>query len=160
MIQTNCNGVLTFISKPLTIPFSDLFTVSVGCVAKSKREALTNSENLVTFVSSKSHEGVYVTYDVENTEWIRKPNGQTFNLFVLCKTRAEKPFFATHEFYPCDGAVMGLTPTEKAKNCFKGRAEALEFLNSQPWDELGFKSPDGRYQFSQRALSNVWLVEQ
>ena len=155
MIQTNCNGVITFTSRPLTQPFSELFTVSVGAVAK--RKPTTFEPNGTLFVSSKGHEGKFAMYEIDHQEWIRKPNGLITNLFCHCKTRSDKPFFATAEKMPWDGAVLGLFPTEECKKRFTDRKSVLEYLNSQPWDELGFLC-GGRYQFSLRSLQNIWLV--
>lgn len=161
------NGLIMFSTTPLTVKFSDLFEVSVGCVAKSKKDiSIAPDQEIMELVHSKTQvDGSLLRAGVTYTEWVRPPNGKFTNIFVNCKTRQEKPFFARLELCEFDGSVLGLFPKEackelfaSCKTLFASRQDVLNYLNNQDWQTLGFKSPEGRYQFSQRSLQNCLLT--
>ncbi len=149
LTQHHNNGLLMWSETPLTVKFSDLFEVKVGCVAKSKKLAYL-SDGVPTVTSGETY-----NYDLD-AEWIRPPNGTFAEVFCRVKTRRE-PFFYTYKGYEFDGSVLGLIPTEFCQETFRSKKNVVEFLNTQDYLTLGFTSPNGRYQFGQRSLSNVLL---
>lgn len=156
MIQTNSNGFLQFTEKPLTQRFSDLFEAKVGAVPKSKKDSLLDvgDELFVHSGTVKDHSLVY--YDLY-AKWIRPWNGDKAKIFVNCKTREKLPFFCLNTPTAWDGSVIALFPTELAKSRFSDRKDAVRYLNSLDWVELGCEDATGRKHFSVGVFERLML---
>lgn len=151
MIQTNSNGFIQFTEKHLTQRFSDLFATKVGAVPRSKEHAMRYREDsdYVEMVHSgtvKDHS--LVLYDITAVEWVRPYNGEKAQIFCNVKTREKHPFFCLDYPMAWDGSTIALFPTELAKSKFRSRKDAVSFLNSLDWCELGCEDAGGRKHFS------------
>lgn len=156
MIQTNSSGFLQFTEKPLTQRFSNLFSVKVGAVPKSKKDSLLDvgDELFVHSGTVKDHSLVY--YDLYS-EWIRPWTGDKAQIFVNCKTREKFPFFCRDTPFAWDGSVIALFPTGECLDRFGSYLEMVKFLNSLDWFELGCEDATGRKHFSVGVFERLML---
>ena len=168
------NGQLWFGNDGGSNIVGDYFDVKVGAVSGAD-PIFTSERGCTDFVCSKTRSSgetrkmIYNRYDKELephknellARGIKKFNeanwwswGRQYcdrdceRVYVNCKTRTPKPFFASDET-AYDGSVMALFPKQK---CDVGKM--ADKLNSIDWDELGFVC-DGRLQLTQRALENA-----
>ena len=85
-------------------------------------------------------------------EWGRSyPHKNGLRIYVNGKTRQKDPFFVSEEL-AFDGSVLALFPRTHTIDLEQAAVE----LNSADWNVMGFVC-GGRFQFSQRSLSNAFL---
>jgi adenine-specific DNA-methyltransferase len=179
-IFTLVNGQFMFLSGRYTVPLSDLFAVKVGAVSGADR-IFSHPRGNAEFVCSQTlatGKTRRMIFDIKHPhlnkfketllarrvrkfdemnwwQWGRRHHvAASLRIYVNARTRQIEPFFL-HDCPNYDGAILALFPHDP--NIDLARAVGL-FNQAVDWQELGFKC-DGRFLFSQRALSHCLLPE-
>lgn len=174
------SGQLLFLKASYTVPFSDVFFVKVGAVSGDD-EIFTNHEfgnrDFVCSTTVKDGKTRRMIFNLkhpsleafqsrllsrriksfdESNWWTWGRNhyqSSEKRLYVNCKTRHPRPFF----LHPCndyDGSVLAVFPKQQQTDL----RLLCNMLNDVNWKELGFMC-DGRFLFSQRALTQCFLPD-
>ncbi|QDF64756.1 Eco57I restriction-modification methylase domain-containing protein [Mycoplasma nasistruthionis] len=148
------NGKIFFGKK---IFFNEKIIVKVGGASGFNSKLEKGKTAFV--VSSTERDGQLKLIKYEPRTWIRPvpspPEEFTYQIFVNCKTRNEKPFYmlkiqTKNTFINYDASVLCLFV-----NCTKTEALSLvKKLNSINWEQKGIKQ-DGRFHFSQSVLQAI-----
>ena len=161
--RKNDNDKLNYLLKNGKIIFGSTVKTKLKVVVKVGGASGFNNnleEGNTEFINSKTERtGATCFIKYEPKKWIRPtpkpPIGFTYQIFVNCKTRKNKPFYILDnlhkgEFINYDASVLCLY-------LFCTKEEQLKFLNilnSYDWEKIGIKK-DGRFHFSQSILGAI-----
>lgn len=169
-------GQICFLNKKYVRRISDFFDVSVGAVSgKDELFERESGEEFVCSFTNKTgltkrmiynqlhpelieHKQTLLDRKIKNFcesnwfEWGRCVNFRENEprIYVNTKTRIQNPFFL-HSATKWDGSILALFPKIKMD-----LDRAVEILNKQDWEELGFKV-GGRFIFQQKSLLNSFV---
>ncbi|MGZ9453853.1 Eco57I restriction-modification methylase domain-containing protein [Mycoplasma sp. AC157] len=148
------NGKIIF-GKPLELNHKIVVKVGGASGFNSKIKA-----GLTEFINSQTERTLKTTkIAYEPEKWIRptpkSPHNFSFQIFVNCLTRKEKPFYILkntqeNKFIHYDASVLSIYTFCSLDETM----EILEKLNNFDWEKAGIKK-DGRFHFSQSLLSSI-----
>lgn len=128
--------------------------IKVGGASGKNTDIKPGPDAYIVAETERTGKAQMITYN--KAKWLRPvpqaPKAATYQIFVNCRTRRDKPFYLWTKNVPIlyDGAVLCLY-------LFCGLAEAvaaIDRLNNYDWTAAGVLV-DGRYTFTQSLLSAI-----